>query len=339
VDELVISLLDLARRLGFTLGGVAPATEADHFAQFQTWLNKGYAGDMAYLSKNPQLRQHPNGVLSSVKSVVMLGFEYGPGADTPLPANHGRVAAYAQGPDYHPLLWAKLNTLADWLKHHAPGCECKGVVDTAPLLERDFARRAGLGWVGKNTMLIHPRHGSYFFLAALLTDLELPHSKPFTANHCGTCTACLKACPTQAFPAPGVLDATRCISYLTIEHRRAVSRAEWVDDWIYGCDVCQQVCPWNRFAQPGAFPKTADLQSLDCMELLSLTDAQFRARFRGTVFFRAKRTGLLRNACLVLGNTGTGACIPALEAAARDEDPLIAEAACWALARVRVRAG
>jgi epoxyqueuosine reductase len=257
-----------------------------------------------------------------------------------LGTRYSRVAAYAQGPDYHRHIWDRLNELAAWLMAEVPGSYAHGVTDTAPLLERDFARRAGLGWFGKNTMLINRNRGSYFFLASLLTSLELPANDPEPANHCGTCTACLDACPTQAFVEPGTLDARKCISYLTIELRTPIPEPlrEAVGDWIFGCDVCQQVCPWNRFAGKGvAFPHRDDLEALDPLEILGLGEAEYRRRFKGTSIFRAQWPGLRRNAAIVLGNVGGREAIPMLEDAARDPDEMVAEAAAWALDRVRQR--
>ncbi|CAN5542329.1 tRNA epoxyqueuosine(34) reductase QueG [soil metagenome] len=329
-----------ATALGFSLSGIAPATEVDSFPLFERWLDAGYAGEMHYLQKHRDQRRDPESILPACRSVLMLGYEYAPPSTIPLPPSRGRVAAYARGPDYHTVIRERLNTLASWLMHESPGCYARGVVDTAPLLERDFARRAGLGWIGKNTMLIHPQRGSFFLLAAVVTDLELTADEPFTANHCGTCTACLDACPTQAFPQPGTLDATKCISYLTIEHRSAIPldlRPD-VGDWLHGCDVCQTVCPWNRFAgQAVALPSDPALETLDCVELLTLTEAQFRDRFRETALFRDKRRGLLRNACIVLGNTGDTSALSALNVAKNDPEELIAEAAAWAVEQIRGR--
>ncbi|HEY2787543.1 MAG TPA: tRNA epoxyqueuosine(34) reductase QueG [Fimbriiglobus sp.] len=330
-----------ATRLGFSLSGIAPATDADGFDRFRDWLARGYHGEMGYLQKFESERRNPRGILESVKSVLMVGFEYGP-SSTPHSSHQtphlGRVAAYARGPDYHHTMWDRLNELAVWLEGEI-ACESRAVADTAPLLERDFARRAGLGWVGNNTMLIHPARGSYFFLGAVLTSLTLEPDPPFEARHCGTCTACLDACPTAAFPEPGVLDATKCISYLTIEHRSAIPLAarEAVGDWVFGCDVCQDVCPWNRFAGPGGSPPDPTLSTLDCVALLGLDEPSFRAKFRNTVFFRAKRAGMLRNAAVVLGNTGDETCLPALDRAAGDPNELVREAAVWAAERVRQR--
>ncbi|OWK37863.1 tRNA epoxyqueuosine(34) reductase QueG [Fimbriiglobus ruber] len=336
-----------ARARGFTLAGVAPAADADGFGRFAAWLDAGYAGELQYLHDLRDERQHPRAVFAPVRSVLMLGLEYGPPV-LPLPSTdtpRGRVAAYARGPDYHRLIWDKLNDLRDWLRAEVPGAAAHGVTDSAPLLERDFARRAGLGWVGKNTMLINTARGSFFFLAALLTNLDLAPDPPQANSHCGTCTACLDACPTAAFPAPGVLDARRCISYLTIELRGAVPEElrPGLGDWVFGCDVCQDVCPWNRRAArgtagPPAFPADPALATLDPIELLSLNTAQFRKRFEGTSLSRARRVGLLRSAALVLGNVGDERAIPALERAAGGADEVIREAAAWALGQIRARA-
>jgi len=225
------------------------------------------------------------------------------------------------------------------VQQEVPGCRGRGVVDTAPLLERDIARRAGLGWFGKNTMLLNKRIGSFFFLGALLLDIELKADAPHLASHCGTCTACLNACPTQAFPEPGVLDARRCISYLTIELKSSVPEElrSGLGDWVFGCDVCQDVCPWNRKApttREPAFQPRPDLDPVDAVELLGLTEEEFRQRFRGTALTRAKRRGLLRNAALVLGNRGDPAALPALRRALDDPEPLVREAARWALERI-----
>ncbi len=321
---------------GFTLFGVAPATDADGFGRFERWLDAGYAGEMTYLHQKRELRRHPRGVLGRVRSVVMLGMEYGG-------ERLGTIARYAQGPDYHRFVWDKLNVLSAWLMAEVPGSVAHGTCDSAPLLERDFARRAGLGWFGKNTMLINTRRGSFFFLASLLTSLELPASEPHTGSHCGTCTACLDACPTQAFPEPGVLDATRCISYLTIELRGAIplELRQPVGNWLFGCDICQDVCPWNRKNQATGvgFPSSPDLAALDPIELLALSPDEFKVRFAGTSLLRARRTGLLRNAAIVLGNTGDERALPALEVAMTDVDEVLAEAATWAAERIRGRMG
>lgn len=329
-----------AHALGFELAGIAAATQADTFPEFKAWLEAEYAGDMDYLRRHVEARRHPSSIVPDVKSVVMVGMNYN---QRRLPqAGAGRIASYAQGLDYHDVLRRKLNQLLVWVQEQAPGCLGRGVVDTAPLLERDFARRAGLGWFGKNTMLLNKRLGSYFFLGALLLDVELTPDTPHLASHCGTCTACLDACPTQAFVAPGVLDSRRCLSYLTIELRGAVpdDLRPAMTDWLFGCDVCQEVCPWNRKAPPGmedAFRAREDLVAVDLTDLLECTEAEFRQRFRGTALTRAKRRGLVRNAALILGNRGDRAALPALRRAAADDDALVREAAQWAIERIECR--
>jgi len=335
------ALREQARVLGFELVGIAPATEADGFAHLEAWLDKGYAGEMSYLERHREARRHPRALLPEVRRVIMLGMSYANAPTPPSLANQGRVARYAQGPDYHEVIRERLNQLLDWLMLREPTCIGRGVVDTAPLLERDFARRAGLGWIGKNTLLIHPKRGSYLFLAALLVNLELPINEPFAPMHCGTCTRCLTACPTQAFPEPGVLDARRCISYLTIELRSAipVELRESVGDWWFGCDVCQEVCPWNRRATPSGFPHDHEYESIDMIALFALDEAGWRERFRATPMWRAKRNGMLRNAAIVLGNQGDVRALDALHLALSDPDERVREAAEWAIAQIQLRVG
>jgi epoxyqueuosine reductase len=331
-----------AHSLGFELAGIAPATEADGFDRLRDWLQRGYAGTMTYLERHAEARRHPASILPEVRSVIMVGINYRPPAEPEVGPGQGRVARYARGADYHDVLRDKLNRLLDWLRRGYPGCVGRGVVDTAPLLERDFARRAGLGWFGKNTMLLNKRQGSYFFIGALLVDLELASDPPHTAGHCGSCTACLDACPTEAFVAPGVLDSRRCISYLTIEHRGEIA-GEWrsgLGDWVFGCDICQEVCPWNRKAPvglDGALQSRPEWEKLDLIELLGLSEEEFRRRFRGTALLRTKRRGLLRNAALVLGNTGGREALPALRRALEDAEPLVREAAMWACQQIEER--
>jgi epoxyqueuosine reductase len=338
------ALKQQARALGFELVGVAPATPADGFDRLRDWLARGFAGDMHYMERHADARRHPSAVLPQVRSVVMVGMNYlvGDAGRETLPPGHGRVARYARGADYHDVLRQRLNRLLAWLQAERPGCRGRGVVDTAPLLERDFARRAGLGWFGKNTMLLNKRLGSYFFLGALLVDLELQPDPPFTAAHCGTCTACLDACPTGAFAGPGLLDARRCVSYLTIELRAPVPEnlRPGLGDWVFGCDVCQEVCPWNRKAPRGgeaALGGRKEYVSLDLIEVLGLGEEEFRRRFRGTALMRTKRRGLLRNAVLALGNAGDPAALPALRRALEDPEPLVRGAAAWAIARIEER--
>jgi epoxyqueuosine reductase len=328
-----------AHALGFELAGIAPAAPADGFDRLCDWLGRGYDGEMDYMRRHAEARRHPAAVLPEVRSVVMVGMNYAPGGESP---SAGKIARYAQGADYHDVLRRRLNQLLARVQEQVPGCRGRAVVDTAPLLERDFARRAGLGWFGKNTMLLNKRHGSYFFLGALLLDLELRPDPPHETSHCGTCTACLDACPTQAFAAPGLLDSRRCLSYLTIEVKGPVPEEmrPAMSEWLFGCDVCQEACPWNRKAPPTAEPALAarpDLMAVDLLELMGLSQEEFRRRFRGTAIWRTKRRGLLRNAALILGNHGDPAALPVLRKALDDPEPVIREAAQWAIACINER--
>ncbi len=344
-----------ARALGFDLVGIAPAGPADSFDRLTDWLARGFAGEMAYMERHAEARRDPSSILPEVRSVVMVAMNYAVVSDqwsvaskdeTPSalttdhwPLTTAKIASYARGTDYHDVLRERLKRLLGWVQEQVPGCRGRGVVDTAPLLERDFARRAGLGWFGKNTMLLHKRLGSYFFLGALLLDIPLTADAPFEANHCGRCTACLDACPTQAFIGPGMLDSRRCISYLTIELRGPIPEElrRPMGDWLFGCDVCQEVCPWNRKApaatEPTLLPR-ADLEAVDPVELLGLTEEAFRERFRGTAVWRTRRAGLLRNAAIILGNRRDRAALPALRRALADPEPLIRDAAAWAIGEI-----
>jgi epoxyqueuosine reductase len=341
-----------ALALGFDLAGIAPASEADGFDRLRDWLDRGFAGEMAYMHRHAEARKHPAAVLAEVCSVVMVGMTYGERGTrsaeqgtkdgSSFVPRTGRVARYARGPDYHDVLRDRLNRLLSWLQTEVPGCVGRGVVDTAPLLERDFARRAGLGWIGKNTMLINKRKGSYLFLGALLVSVPLQPDEPHEASHCGTCTACLDACPTNAFAGPGWLDARRCISYLTIELRSSIpyELRPPMGDWLFGCDICQEVCPWNKKPTHGLMssPPNPDMEALDPVELLAMSEEEFRQRFRGTTLMRARRRGLLRNAAIVLGNRGDSEALPALHNALQDSEPLVREAATWAIDQIEQRA-
>jgi epoxyqueuosine reductase len=331
-----------AKRLGFELAGVASAQPAETYGLFRQWLEAGFAGEMQYLERQEPARAHPQSILSGVRSVVMVGVQYKPSGDEPAQSipGLGLVARYARGADYHRWMWDRLESLLAWISQRAPGCAGRGVVDTAPLLERDFARRAGLGWFGKNTMLLNKWHGSYFFLGALLLDLVLEGDEQHAGSHCGTCTACLDACPTDAFSGPWQLDARRCISYLTIELRGAIEQElrGGMGEWVLGCDVCQEVCPWNRKAPPastGVFTREFPDGRVALVELLEMDEAAFRKRFRELPMWRPRRSGMRRNAAIVLGNQGNAAALPALERAALDDDPVVREAAAWAIERIR----
>jgi epoxyqueuosine reductase len=296
--------------LGFDLVGIATLGEMDTAPYFDAWLDRGFAGDMHYLPKWQSKRHDSRLPYEGVRSAIVVAMNYG-GTEPP-----GPVARYARGDDYHDVMDAKLRELHRWIASDA-GRDVRGraYVDTGPLLERDLARRAGLGWFGKNTNLINPKLGSFFFLGALLVDLELAPNDPFASDHCGTCTRCIDACPTSAIVEPRVLDATRCISYLTIENKSEIPlefRAP-IGELIYGCDICQEVCPWNEsFAQelrePAFRPRAAiagkDARTL-AREILAMTQEEFSAAFRKSPMKRAKLAGLKRNAGVVLGNMGT----------------------------------
>ena len=320
-QELTDRLKSEARRLGFDDVGIAPAVPAPGYPGFLEWLAADHHAGMEYMNRHAACREHPRSVLEGVRSIVVVSLVYGrtePETETPVPTR-GKVARYARGADYHGVLRSKLADLLQWLGTQCPTIRGRAVVDTAPLLERDFARLAGMGWIGKNTMLISRRLGSFTVLGALLIDAELVYDPPHLVNHCGTCTRCLDACPTEAFAGPYQLDARRCISYWTIEHRGVLADhdAAKLHGWVFGCDICQDVCPWNRKAPPGreaeldARPEWSDP---DLIEWLNLGASEWQARLKGTALARAKRVGLLRNAALVLGSRGSTEAIAPLAA-------------------------
>ena len=300
-----------ARALGFDLVGIAllgPVKTASHFEE---WLSRGFAGEMAYLARGAEKRADPRRVFENVRSAVVVGMNYG-GTAPP-----GPVARYARGDDYHEVMVTRLRDLHAWLSAEVGrDIAGKAYVDTGPILERDLARKAGLGWFGKNTMLVNPEIGSFVFLGSLLLDLELEEDAPFEADRCGSCTRCLDACPTDAFIAPRVLDATRCVSYLTIELKGDIPEElhAGVGENLYGCDICQDVCPWNvRFSQElrePAFEPRAALSGKDSRqlagELLAMSQEDFSPAFRKSPMKRAKLRGLQRNAAVVLGNRTSG---------------------------------
>ena len=337
--EITELLKQKACEVGFSLCGVCPAVTPVGTTRLDDWLAAGYAGEMRYLADRRDAYADPNRVLDGVRSVVMLAMNYRTAEPTPAEAGQGRVSRYAWGEvDYHDLIRERLEPLQELLRSCSPGVQTRGVVDTAPLLEREFAQLAGLGWVGKNTLLLSRNAGSWFFLAALLTDLVLKYDAPHETDHCGTCRACLDACPTKAFPQPYVLDASRCISYLTIELRGSMPAElrAGVGDWLFGCDVCQDVCPWNSRGPVSSHDQFAPLVDRNPMDLITLFDMDedaFRVAFRRTPLWRPRRRGLLRNAAIVLGNRPTREALPALIRGLNDEEPLVREACAWALGR------
>ncbi len=329
-----------AWKLGFQLAGICPAVSPTGTHHLDQWLAAGYAGQMDYLASRRFAYDHPSHLLTGARSIVMLGMHYRTLKPIEPEIGQGRISRYAWGEqDYHDLIRQRLHQLADWFLELIPEAQTRCVVDTAPLLEREFAQLAGLGWVGKNTLLLNSRAGSYFFLAALLTDQILPYDAPQQSDHCGTCTACLDACPTDAFVQPYLLDASRCISYLTIEHHDAIAMElrPGIEQWLFGCDVCQEVCPWNRFAPQSpmaSFTPRQDTNPANLASLFELDEAAFREHFRRTPLWRAHRRGLLRSAAVVLGNQRSDTARPALARGLVDQEPVVRGASAWALGQL-----
>lgn len=326
-----------AAGLGFTLCGVARLSPLPRTQFFADWLAQGYAGDMTYLARAPERRLDPAIPFPQAKSIICLGYPYHPPRLPVLDWRQelrGRIAAYAAGVDYHEVIQPKLTTLIAALNERQPDLWARPYVDTGPVLEREWAYRSGLGWFGKNTMLLHKQSGSWFFLAEIVVSLELD-GDGIPGAHCGRCTRCLQDCPTQALAEGYVLKAPLCISYLTIEHREAIPHElrPQLGNWIFGCDVCQEVCPWNeKFARPRDDLLDELFPSLPA--LLTVDEAGFRARFGRSAVRRAKRSGLLRNVAVALGNSENPRAIPLLCAALDDQSPLVRGHVAWALGRL-----
>ncbi|GAB4576462.1 MAG: tRNA epoxyqueuosine(34) reductase QueG [Anaerolineae bacterium] len=336
--------------LGFNLVGITPAVPSPRLEAYLRWIEAGYHGEMGYMARPDRVsrRQDLNVILPGARSLIVVGLDYytGPQPDWLADPSRGRISSYAWNRDYHDVMLPRLQVLADWLRREVGGeLACRAYVDTGALLERSHAQRAGLGFTGKNTMLIHPRRGSWFFLGEIITTFEFSEVDELTSDEpavdCGRCTRCLSACPTDAFPAPRVLDARRCISYLTIEYRGSIplELRPQIGNWVYGCDVCQLVCPFNRFAVEtgeAAFrPPDTDRMAPPLLELLALTPESFMQRFGGSPVLRIKRDRLVRNACVAAGNWGDPAVVPALERLLEDDSELVREHAAWALAQCR----
>ena len=339
--ELTQRIKEKALALGFDLVGVAPAQDQPELAFLERWLDAGYAGEMNYLRRNFDRRRDIQEVVPGAQSVVVCGLNY----DTAYPystehddADRGWVARYAWGADYHDWLQAKLADLQTFVTELVPA-DGKLYVDTGPVVERVYAKYAGLGWFGKNTCTLNQRLGSWMLLGELILTLPLDYDQP-TLDHCGTCTRCLDACPTDAILEPYVLDSRRCISYLTIELKGSIPEdlRPQMGHHIFGCDICQDVCPWNRkrvLTTEAAFqPRPEQMHPL-LAELAQLTPAEFKQRYRGTPLERTKRRGVLRNVCVAMGNSGNLTFIPLLEELAHDDEALIREHAVWALDRLR----
>jgi epoxyqueuosine reductase len=340
-DELKRALAQQARTLGFDCIGVAaPDAIADAARHFREFLELGAHGDMDWLAQNPQRRADPRGLWPEVRSVIMLGVNYGPD-DDPLAIlgqrTSGAISVYAQGDDYHDVIKKRLKALARWLVATA-SCEVKVFVDTAAVMEKPLAQASGVGWQGKHTNLVSREYGSWLFLGAIFTALDLPHDDA-EIDHCGSCRACLDICPTSAFPAPYKLDARRCISYLTIENKGPIPREfrKAIGNRIYGCDDCLAVCPWNKFAQQGREAKLCardELRAPLLAELARLDDAAFRARFTKSPVKRIGRDRFIRNVLIAIGNSNDGALAKEAERLLSDASPLVRGAAVWALGQL-----
>ncbi len=337
---------ELARALGFDLVGVAPVEPSRHASFYREWIDQNRHGEMTYLAR-PDAVQRRLEPAANLRSAIVVGLDYYSGGN-PDSAGQGTVARYARGRDYHKVIKQKLLTLLHAIEKEV-GEElpaARACVDTAPVLERELAERAGLGWFGRNTMLVNPKRGSYFFLGVLLLELELEPDQPFLEDHCGTCQACVGACPTGALlgrnenGAP-MIDATRCISYLTIEQRGAIPLGlrPLIGNRIFGCDICQEVCPWNgpKFVQLTREPDFAPrawLTDAQLTDLLEMSETEWDELTRGSAIRRARHTGLLRNVAVALGNQKSAAAVPALTRALRNAEPLVRGHVAWALGRI-----
>ncbi len=337
------ALKEEAARQGFTLAGITTPEPAQHLTIYEQWLQAGLHGEMTYLERESARRQRtdPRQLLPECEAILVVGMPYYPAVQGKGERGKGKVAAYAWGEDYHDVIPERLRTLVGYLERQlGQKVPHRVFTDSGPLLERELGQRAGLGWIGKNTCLIHPQRGSYFFLGELLLGIPLQADAPFTQDRCGACTRCIEACPTGCIRPDRTLDARRCISYLTIELKGAIPEQLRPDlgNWVFGCDICQQVCPWNRFASDRAeavFAPRGEVPTPDLAAELSLTEQQFREKFKGSPVLRAKRKGYLRNVAVALGNMGDRRAIPALErTAAEDAEELVRGHAAWALRQI-----
>jgi len=335
-ESLTAALKQEAFRLGFDLVGATAAVCPSGNGHFREWLELGYAGEMRYLADRADAYAHPSHVLDGVQSILMLAVNYRTVEPAQAAPGQGTVSRYGWGDDYHDVIRRQLHALADFHRELVPKAQVRGVIDTAPLLEREFAQQAGLGWIGKNTMLVNRRFGSWPFLAGLLTTEPLAYDEPIEKGHCGSCRMCLDACPTGALVEPYRLDARKCISYLTIELRESIPTdlRSPIGDQLFGCDLCQEACPWNGrtpMTDAESYRPKADSNPMELAQLFLLDEAAFRERFRGTPLWRGKRAGLLRNAAIVLGNRPHPPALPSLLRGLEDDEPIVRAACAWAL--------
>jgi epoxyqueuosine reductase len=358
-EALKQAIKEKARQLGFILAGVTTPEPPPHYSTFEKWLAQGHHGTMDYLAteRSRARRADPLEILPECKSILVLATPYNP----PLPSGdrerrakqrqsrseaeggpgvRGNIASYAWGDDYHDVLPARMKELVQFIEEQAgEPVKNRWYTDTGPILERDLAQRAGIGWIGKNTCLIHPKHGSYFLLSEIFLDLALDPDPPFVTDHCGTCTRCIEACPTDCILPDRTIDARRCISYLTIELKDdiPVELRDKMGNWVFGCDICQVVCPWNRFAGEGDpdFEENTPLPPLT--EELVISPQEFNQRFKRSPVKRAKRRGYLRNVAVALGNLGDMHALPVLNHALEDPEPIVREHAKWAIEKITSR--
>jgi len=339
--ELSEKIKEAAQQLGFALVGISPVMSPPHEESFARWLRRELAGELEYMRRTESLRRDPRRLVPWAKSVISVGMNYYTAFPRPPMSSqpNGWISRYAWGEDYHNVMKRRLESLLERIRIiHGTSVEGRPFVDGGPVLERDFAGVAGLGWIGKNTQLISPKKGSWFFLGELFVDLSLTYDRPLR-DRCGKCDLCLKACPTGAFVGPYVLDARRCISYLTIELKGFIPRhlRPLIGDHIFGCDICQEVCPYNVKAEPTtdqAYQPKTGLHAPQLIPLLSLDQEAFRIRFHGSPILRAKRRGLLRNVAVALGNIQSPEALPALIGALDDDEALVRGHVAWALGRI-----
>lgn len=341
--QLTQNIRQEAQRLGFSRVGITSPDAPAHWDVYFRWLEAGHHAEMDWIAteRARQRRADPRLILPECKSILVLGVDYEPPPSAQPPSGAGQIASYAWGQDYHDVLPPRLRALVAFIEQET-GTEIpnRWYTDTGPILERELAQRAGLGWIGKNGQLINPAGGSYFLLAEILLGIELSPDEPFQRDHCGTCTRCLEACPTTCILPDRTVDSNRCISYLTIEHKGVIPEKlrPQLGNWIFGCDICQQVCPWNgKQNLPTAF-KWDGRASFDTypnlIGELALTPQEFNRKFKGTSIKRAKRRGYLRNVAVALGNQPTAEALPALTRALQDAEPLVRAHAAWALGRL-----
>uniref|UniRef100_UPI003C2DB817 tRNA epoxyqueuosine(34) reductase QueG n=1 Tax=Altererythrobacter segetis TaxID=1104773 RepID=UPI003C2DB817 len=343
-DDLKQRLKARAHELGFVAVGFAPAKDDPlRGRRLREWLAAGLHGEMAWMENRADVRQGPQSMWPEAQSVIALGMSYAPGVEPMALAAHpekARISVYAQGRDYHDTVKKALKALARWIVEQVPDTSLKVFVDTAPVMEKPLGEAAGIGWQGKHTNLVSREHGSWLFLGAIYTTLPFVPDDPHE-ERCGSCNACQAACPTDAFPGPYRLDARRCISYLTIEHKGPIPEEfrEALGNRIYGCDDCLAVCPWNKFADTAQrhhdFVPREELVAPDLAQLLTLDDAAFRQKFSGSPIKRIGRNRFVRNCLIAAGNSGEGGLIEPVRRLAVDSDPVIAEAARWALGRLK----